>query len=237
MLAARAGLVPGLPLSATIAPPHSLFEMATIMTRLLEEIEDGLLTTVENRAIAVTFDDFPDHGVEYLKHGRKDEAAVIAGIVFEDTIRRICRVLEIPENNVALDTLISELTKGGVLIALKAKRARAAAGLRTSAAHARWEEIQLSDEPGAICVSAAARDQVGGPAEDLQRPWPASVPVRRRLFLVTGKSGRGDFSGLEDLGRVTRDREFEAGFLRLASLLETKLHSSRSIGQVARQWT
>jgi hypothetical protein len=28
---------------------------------------------------------------------------------------------------------------------LKAKRARAAAGLRTSAAHARWEEIQLGD--------------------------------------------------------------------------------------------
>jgi hypothetical protein len=75
-----------------------------------------------------------------------------------------------------------------------------------------------------------------GPAEDLQRPWPASVPVRGRLFLVTGKSGRGDFRGLEDLGRVTRDREFEAGFLRLASLLETKLHSSSSIGQVARQW-
>jgi hypothetical protein len=28
---------------------------------------------------------------------------------------------------------------------LKAKRARAAAGLRTSAAHARWEQIQLGD--------------------------------------------------------------------------------------------
>ena len=108
-------------------------------------MECGLLTTVENRAIAVTFDDFLDHGAEYLKHGRKDEAAVIAGIVFEDTIRRICRVLEIPENGAPLDALISELTKRNVLTALKAKRARAAAGLRTSAAHARWEEIQLSD--------------------------------------------------------------------------------------------
>ena len=84
--------------------------------------------------------------------------------------------------------------------------------------------------------AGGSRIRTLGPAEDLQRPWPASVPVRGRLFLVTGKSGRGDFSGLEDLGRVTRDREFEAGFLRLASLLETKLHSSRSIGQVARQW-
>jgi hypothetical protein len=118
---------------------------AALLTRLREEIEGGLLTTIENHAIAVTFDDFLDHGAEYLKHGRKDEAAVIAGIVFEDTIRRICRVLEIPENGVALDTLITELAKQGVLTALKAKHARFAAGLRTSAAHARWEEIQLSD--------------------------------------------------------------------------------------------
>ena len=65
--------------------------------------------------------------------------------MFEDTIRRICRVLEIPEKGVALDTLISELAKRDILTALKAKRARAAAGLRTSAAHARWEEIQLGD--------------------------------------------------------------------------------------------
>ena len=126
-------------------PRAAVLGTAALLTRLPEEIDGGLLTTVENHAIAVTFDDFLDHGAEYLKHGRKDEAAVIAGIVFEDTIRRICRVLEIPENGVALEALISELAKQDLLTALKAKRARAAAGLRTSAAHARWEEIQLGD--------------------------------------------------------------------------------------------
>jgi len=115
------------------------------MTRLLEEIEGGLLTTIENHAIAVTFDDFLDHGAEYLKRGRKDEAAVIAGIVFEDTLRRICRNLNIGEKGISLEALIAELVKRDVLTELKAKRARAAAGLRTSAAHARWEEIQFSD--------------------------------------------------------------------------------------------
>jgi len=55
-------------------------EMYSVMGRLLEEI-DG----IENHAIAATFDDFLDRGAEYLKDGRKDEAAVIAGIVFEDT--------------------------------------------------------------------------------------------------------------------------------------------------------
>jgi hypothetical protein len=126
-------------------PPYLVHQMAALMTRLCEEIELGLLTTVENRAIAVTFDDFLDHGAEYLKHNRKNEAGVIAGIVFEDTIRRICRTLDIGENGVALETLIAELAKRDVLTALKAKRARAAAGLRTSAAHARWEEFEIGD--------------------------------------------------------------------------------------------
>jgi hypothetical protein len=126
---------------------HLVPQMAALLTRLLEEIEGGLLTTIENHAIAITFDDFFDHGAEYLKRGRKDEAAVIAGIVFEDTIRRICRALGVTENGVAMDTLISELARRDppVLTALKAKRARSAAGLRTSAAHARWDEIDLGD--------------------------------------------------------------------------------------------
>jgi hypothetical protein len=127
------------------APQMAISGMAALLARLLEEIEGGLLTTIENHAIAVTFDNFLDHGAEYLKRERKDEAAVIAGIVFEDKIRRICRVLDIGENDVPLDALITELTKRDVFTQLKAKRARAAAGLRTAAAHARWEEIELSD--------------------------------------------------------------------------------------------
>jgi hypothetical protein len=126
-------------------PSHLVTQMAALMTRLREDIEGGLLASIENRAIAVTLGTFLDHGAEYLKAGRKDEAAVIAGIVFEDTIRRICRVLDVPENGILLDALISELTKGDVLTPVKAKRARAAAGLRTSAAHARWEQIERSD--------------------------------------------------------------------------------------------
>jgi hypothetical protein len=43
------------------------------------------------------------------------------------------------------DAALSARGEAGVLTVLKAKHARFAAGLRTSAAHARWEEIQLSD--------------------------------------------------------------------------------------------
>jgi hypothetical protein len=126
-------------------PSHLVAQMVALLTRLLEEIELGLLNTIENHAIAVTFDDFLDHGAEYLKHDRKNEAGVITGIVFEDTIRRICRTLDISEKGVALETLITDLAKRDVVSALKAKRARAAAGLHTSAAHARWEEFAIGD--------------------------------------------------------------------------------------------
>jgi hypothetical protein len=119
--------------------------MAAVLSRLLEEIDSGLLTSIENRAIAMTFDDFLDHGAEYLKEGRKNEASVIAGTVFEDTLRRICRVSEIPENGVNLYAVISELQTREILTPLKAKRARYAARLRASAAHARWQEIGPDD--------------------------------------------------------------------------------------------
>src|ERR1700720_5036046 len=67
------------------------------------------------------------------KHGRKDEAAVIAGIVFEDTVRRICRVLGLPEERGRAHNGTWEAgcyDRGG------GEAARAAAGLRTSAAGA-----------------------------------------------------------------------------------------------------
>jgi hypothetical protein len=43
---------------------EAVFDMSALLAKLLEEIEGGLLTSIENRAIAVTFDDFLDHGAE-----------------------------------------------------------------------------------------------------------------------------------------------------------------------------
>ena len=80
----------------------------------------------------------------------KNEAAVIAGVVFEDTIRTIARSVGISENRNKLDNVISDLDKADIITGLKAKRARAAAGLRTSATHARWEEFELTDVKPAI---------------------------------------------------------------------------------------
>lgn len=133
--------------------PQRVKEIAAILGRLKSDIDVGLLVSLTNRVRAETYDDFLDHAEAYWKEGRKNESGAIAGIVFEDTVRQISRVLAIEENQVKLDELISELVKAGDWSGIKAKRARAAAGLRTSAAHARWDEFELDDVKPVIDLS------------------------------------------------------------------------------------
>ncbi len=125
-------------------------ELAAVLQSLLTDADAGLLASVADRARAETFDDFLDHAEAYAKDNRKSESGVIAGVVFEDTLRRICTKLGIAEKGVKLDALISELAARGELSAVKAKRARAAADVRTKATHAQWSEFEVSDVQATI---------------------------------------------------------------------------------------
>ena len=120
-------------------------ELAAVLSALQNDADSGLLASVADRARAETFDDFLDHADVYLKDSRKNEAGVIAGVVFEDTVRRVCRKSMIEENGRRLDELISDLSSQGQLSAIKAKRARVAAHVRTKATHAQWDEYELTD--------------------------------------------------------------------------------------------
>lgn len=128
----------------------SVDEMAALLRTLLEDANAGLLSSVADRARAETFDDFLDHADRYLADQRKNESGVIAGVVFEDTLRRICRRLDITEKGIKLDTLISELSSRGEFSTVKAKRARVAAHVRTKASHAQWDEFESSDVQATI---------------------------------------------------------------------------------------
>jgi hypothetical protein len=125
-------------------------EMAALLRTLLADANAGLLSSVADRARAETFDDFLDHADQYLADQRKNESGVIAGVVYEDTLRRISRRLGITEKGVKLDALISELSSRGELSAVKAKRARVAAHVRTKASHAQWDEFESSDVQATI---------------------------------------------------------------------------------------
>ena len=120
-------------------------ELASVLRNMVVDANAGLLASVANQARAETFDDFLDHADAYLKEKRKNEAGVIAGVVFEDTMRQVCRNDGITEKGLKLDGLISELSTRGELSGVKAKRARAAAHVRTKASHAQWDEFELDD--------------------------------------------------------------------------------------------
>ncbi|MGB7650131.1 MAG: hypothetical protein WBL62_02900 [Gallionella sp.] len=128
-------------------------EFMSLLQNLVRDIDAGLLTSIADRARAETFDEFLDHGRAYLKEQKKQEARVICGVVFEDTVRRICRKYNIEEAGVQLDSLISALTKIEVLTGAKAKRARVASHVRTKATHAQWEEFDISDVSATIDIT------------------------------------------------------------------------------------
>lgn len=124
---------------------NSVGEVTLILKLLLQDIDLGLLTSIEDQTKAAIFDDFLDHAKYYSKNKRKNEAGVIAGVVFEDSLRNICRNIGIKEQGKKLDTLIDDLVKIGTLNQVKAKRAKVSAHVRTKATHAQWEEFELTD--------------------------------------------------------------------------------------------
>jgi len=128
-------------------------EFGAVLRSLLWDADAGLLASVADQARAETFDDFLDHADAYVAESRKNEAGVIAGVVFEDSLRRVCRKQSIAEKNVKLDQLISELTSKAHLSAVKAKRARVAAHVRTKASHAQWDEFDMMDVEATIAFT------------------------------------------------------------------------------------
>lgn len=125
--------------------PEVVGDVAAILEFLRSDIEVGLISSIENQTKAIVFDDFLDHAKSYSKRQLPKQAGVISGVVFEDTLRVICRNHGINEKGIKLDSLISELSKKGVIDRLKAKRARVAADVRTKATHAQWDEFGISD--------------------------------------------------------------------------------------------
>lgn len=125
-------------------------EFRHLLENLLQDIDAGLLSSVADRARAELFDDFLDHAKNYLKAGKKNEAGVIAGVVFEDSLRKVCRKHGIQEAGRKLDDLISELAKVELISQTKAKRARAAADVRTKATHAQWDQFDANDVKVAV---------------------------------------------------------------------------------------
>jgi hypothetical protein len=127
--------------------------LAATLRHLLKDAQNGLLSSVANKAIALTFDDFLDHAHEYSKRNMKNEAGVIVGVVFEDAVRKVCAIHNIDTQERTLEPLINALSAQQVITGAKSKRAKAAAHIRSKASHALWDAFDISDVESSIQFS------------------------------------------------------------------------------------
>jgi hypothetical protein len=122
----------------------TVVKLRGMLEQLRADFAAGLLTNLESQISAQTFDDLLDHAEAYLHDRRKDPAGVLTGVVFEDTIHKLCARHGIPHAGLSLEPLLIALGSKNVLTPLERKEGTTAAGLRTSAAHARWDEFDAS---------------------------------------------------------------------------------------------
>ncbi len=128
-------------------------QILSLIDHLAVDIDLGLVARIEDRVSAQTFDDFLDHADEYVILNRHKEAGVIAGVVFEDTVKRIAVNAGATETSGKVDQIISFLVSKGLLTNIVAKRARAAAAVRSSSTHADWDAYTLEDVKAAITIT------------------------------------------------------------------------------------
>ena len=137
--------------------------IAACLRAFLPDLDAGLIADFGNKVRAETFDDFLDHADAYYQEGLKQVAGVLAGVVFEDTIRRICRDKNVTDKGEDLEQLINALTRRNVITGQQSKQAKLAAHVRTKATHALWDEYDLDGVAAAIQLTKTfLREHLGG---------------------------------------------------------------------------
>lgn len=118
-----------------------------------DDFESNSLFSLKKLVEAELFDEFLEQAEHLLEAGYYQPAAVVAGSVLEDGLRKLCRVngVTLPDSP-KLDWMNSELAKRGTYTKLLQKRITALADLRNCAAHGKWTEFRASD------VEAMVRD-------------------------------------------------------------------------------
>ncbi|NOT48377.1 MAG: HEPN domain-containing protein [Acidobacteria bacterium] len=101
-----------------------------------DDYENGYLSETQTLIAAEVFEDFLEQSEHLLNQGYFTAAAVIAGSVLEDGLRKLCLRKGITlSTKPKLDMMNADLAKTGVYNLLKQKQITALADLRNKAAH------------------------------------------------------------------------------------------------------
>lgn len=111
-----------------------------------DDYEKGALFEVRTLIEAEVFDEFLGQAEYLLQAGYYQPAAVIAGSVLEDGLRKLCgrNQITLPDKP-KLDSMNSELARQGVYNKLTQKKITSLADLRNSAAHGKWSDFEKAD--------------------------------------------------------------------------------------------
>jgi hypothetical protein len=128
-------------------PLYYCFQVALGVFRAVkEDYENGAIFELRQIVEAEVFDDFLEQSESLLLAGFHQPAAVIAGSVLEDGLRKLCEreEIELPEKP-KLDSMNVALAKNGTYKLLTQKRITALADIRNNAAHGKWDQFTKED--------------------------------------------------------------------------------------------
>jgi hypothetical protein len=126
-----------------------------ILKAAKEDYEKGYLFDLRKLVEAEIFDDLLEQAEQLLKEGYFIPAAVLAGCVLEDGLRKLCdrESITLPDQP-KLNWMNDELAKKTVYNALTKKSVTSLSALRNDAAHGKWVGLtgrdaqQMKDEVG-----------------------------------------------------------------------------------------
>ena len=139
------------------AEPKDIGRIHGMIQALQDDYNQGMLRNITEKIETNVVADFLTQAERLLKNDKRGihtygPAAVLAGAVLEDGLRRICDRQSPPISTnkrgghpKAMGTLIDELKQSNVFNELKAKQLRAWADIRNAAAHGRFNEFERTD--------------------------------------------------------------------------------------------
>lgn len=122
------------------------FRLKGILQALRADYDAGRLQTFQELVHADLFSDFLEMAEYFLQEGYKDPAAVIAGGVLEEHLRKLCgkHGVTLPTKP-KLDTMNADLARVNAYSKNDQKQATAWAGLRNDAAHGNYSKYTDSE--------------------------------------------------------------------------------------------
>ena len=123
--------------------PTRLRRMGAVFLAAREDFEGGHLNSIRNLVQAELAGGELEQAGELFASGYYAAAAVVAGVVLENTLRSLCAKYGLPAGG--MERMNADLAKAGEYNALVQKRVTALAAVRNSAAHGKSSEYTNED--------------------------------------------------------------------------------------------